>query len=87
MPWAMTWISPGDSYGVLSASIVMAGTALDSVRTAGPDTVGGFRAASESGRFVAAAAATSAIFAFDSSNARRDAPTFCVFAYSTPRLL
>jgi hypothetical protein len=83
----MTWISPGASYGALKASIVIAGTALDSFRTPGPDTAGAFSAAFESGRFFASAAATSASLAFDSSNALRDASTFCVLAYSTPRLL
>ena len=41
----MTWISPGASYGALKASIVIAGTALDSVRTPAPDTAGAFSAA------------------------------------------
>jgi hypothetical protein len=66
----MTWISSGGSYGALNASIVIAGTALDSVRTPGPDTVGGFQRGCRKGTIIRrAAAATSAIFAFDSSNA------------------
>jgi len=51
----MTWISFGASYGALNGSIVIAGTALDSVRTPSPDTVGAFSAAAESGRLFAAA--------------------------------
>jgi hypothetical protein len=67
--------------------MTIAGTALDSVRTPVPEDGGGFSASADSGRFFAAAAATSAIFAFDSSKACCDAAAFCVFAYSTPRLL